>query len=198
MYTPRHLHALRVARLMIAGFGWQCAQQMLQALHTGNRSLAWAILDARHAEIARARGMLEETLRILRATTAIIPPRAARVSGSARSRGLRVSEAAQAVGAQASTLRFWEEQGLVHPAREPHSRYRLYDPEHLHILRTIALLRKAHYPIEAIRTVLRQSAQGHPEQSLAAAEEQLKALAETTTRCVKATAALWEYLEAGG
>lgn len=67
--------------------------------------------------------------------------------------------------------------------------------EQLHILRTIALLRKANYPLETIRNVLMQVAQGNPEQSLAAAEKRLKELADTTYRCIKATAALWEYLD---
>lgn len=195
LYTPHHLQALRVARLMIEGFGWQSAQRIMQALHEGNQSLAWAVIDARHAAIHQQRCEVEETLRGLRNISPFISPRAPREQGKVRSQKLRVGEAAQRVGVQASTLRFWEEQGLVHPSHERGSRYRCYDEEQLTLLRTIALLRKANYPLEAIRPVLMQVAQGDPEQSLAAAEQHLKELAETTTRCVKATAALWKYLE---
>ncbi len=194
LYTPRHLQALRVARLAIEGFGWQSAQRIMQAIHEGKESLVWPVIDAHHAEIHRQRCDVEETLRMLRATSPIIPTRAPREQGRARSQGLHVSEAALHVGVQASTLRFWEEQGLLHPLRDQSSQYRLYDEEQLYLLRTIALLRKANYPVEAIRPVLMQVAQGDPEQSLAAAEQQLKELAETTSRCVKATAALWGYL----
>lgn len=193
LYTSGHLQALRVARLMIEGFGWPVAQRIMQAIHERNQSLAWAVIDARHAEIHQYRCEVEEMLRMLRATSPIIPARAAREHGQARS--LRVGEAAQYAGVRASTLRFWEEQGLLHPSRDRDSRYRLYDEEQIHILRTIALLRKANYNVETIRTVLIQVAQGNPQQSLAAAEQRLKELAETTYRCVKATAALWEYLE---
>jgi DNA-binding transcriptional MerR regulator len=95
---------------------------------------------------------------------------------------------------RASTLRFWEDQGLLHPSREQGSRYRLYDAEQLHILRTIALLRKANYTFETIRTILIQVAQGNPKQSLAAAEQRLKELAEATYRCLEAAVALMEYI----
>lgn len=195
LYTLHHLQALRVARLVIEGFGWQSAQRIMQAIHEGKQSLAWVVIDARHAAIHQHRCEVEETLRMLQKISPLIPTRAPREQGRARSQGLRVSEAAQHVGVKASTLRFWEEQGLLHPSREQSSRYRFYDEEQLSLLRTIALLRKANYPVEAIRPVLMQVAQGDPEQSLAAAEQQLKELAETTYRCVKATAALWEYLE---
>lgn len=194
LYTPRHLQALRVARLVIEGFGWQSAQRIMQAIHEGKQSLAWAVIDVCHAGIHQQRCEVEETLRMLRETSPIIPTRAPLEQGQARSQGLRASEAAQRIGVRTSTLRFWEEQGLLHPSRDQSSRYRRYDEEQLHLLRTIALLRKAGYTVEAIRPVLMQVAQGNPEQSLAAAEQQLKELADKTYRCVKATAALWEYL----
>jgi hypothetical protein len=59
---------------------------------------------------------------------------------------------------------------------------------------TLAIIHKP-YTVEAIRPVLVQVAQGNLERSVTVAEEQLKELAETTHRCVKATAALWAYLE---
>ena len=195
LYTPRHLQALRVARQVIEGFGWQSAQRIMQAIHEGNQSLAWAVVEARHAEIHQHRCDVEKTLTMLQATAPLIPTCTPREQSSAQAQDLRISEAAQQVGVQASTLRFWEEQGLLHPSREKGSRYRLYDKEQLYILRMIALLRQANYTVEAIRPILMQVVQGNLERSMAAAEEQLKELAETTYRCVKATAALWAYIE---
>lgn len=195
LYTPRHLQAIRVARQVIEGFGWKSAQQIMQAIHEEEQSLAWAVIDACHAALHQHRCEVEEMLRILRATSPLIPTCAPREQGQAHVRALRIREAAQQVGVQASTLRFWEEQGLVHPTRSRGSQYRLYDKEQLHILRTIALLRQANYTVEAIRPVLLQVAQGNFERSVTAAEEHLRELAETTRRCVKATSALWTYLE---
>ena len=195
LYTPRHLQALRVARQVIEGFGWQSARRIMQAIHEGNQSLAWAVVEARHAEIHQHCCDVEKTLTMLQATAPLIPTCTPREQSSAQAQDLRISEAAQQVGVQASTLRFWEEQGLLHPSREKGSRYRLYDKEQLSILRMIALLRQANYTVEAIRPILMQVVQGNLERSMAAAEEQLKELAETTYRCVKATAALWAYIE---
>ena len=94
-----------------------------------------------------------------------------------------------------SAIRFWEEQGLVHPARDKTNRYRLYDEQHVRLLQVIALLRKAGYGIEAMRTVLTQLARGTPEQALTAAENRLRELAEASRRSIEATAVMWAYIE---
>lgn len=91
-------------------------------------------------------------------------------------------------------MRFWEEQGLIHPARDSTNRYRLYDEQQIRLLQVVVLLRKAGYGFKAIRTILEQLASGTPEQAITAAENRLKELAERSRRCVEATAALWAYL----
>jgi DNA-binding transcriptional MerR regulator len=98
------------------------------------------------------------------------------------------------VGVRVSAIRFWEAQGLVQPMRDKSSKYRLYDEPHVRTLQVIALLRKANYGFESIRSVLEQLASGTPEQALAAAENRLKELMERSRHCTEATATLWEYL----
>src|SRR6266581_6852289 len=53
---------------------------------------------------------------------------------------LTVSETAGILGVSASTLRLWENVGLVSPARS-NGRYRLYSPELLKVLKRIKYLR---------------------------------------------------------
>ncbi|MFC4624088.1 MerR family transcriptional regulator [Daeguia caeni] len=53
---------------------------------------------------------------------------------------LKIAEAARALGVSPSTLRLWEQQGLIEPVRTP-SGQRLYDAELLDRLKTIAWLR---------------------------------------------------------
>ena len=195
LYTQRHLQALRVARSMIAGYGWMSACNIMKCVHQSNLPKALALIDAWHADVHRNRCEIDETLRVLRDTSTTLPTLTQMENLPHWRSALRVSEAARIVGVRVSAIRFWEEQGLLQPARENNSHYRLYDAEQMRKLQVIALLRKANYSFEAIRAVLTQLANGAPEQALAAAEKRLKDLAEVSRRCVEATAHFWAYIE---
>jgi DNA-binding transcriptional MerR regulator len=67
-----------------------------------------------------------------------------------------IGEAARRVGVSASSLRLWERQGLVRPARR--GRYRLYsdaDLDHLHTIRRLRQVDRVNAP--GIRRVLRET-----------------------------------------
>lgn len=136
-YTQRHLVALKTARQLIGGYGRQRAQQIMQAVHQGRLSDALALIDERHAELARTRLQLEQTRAALSLLAAQLPPEMQPRS----SQRLRVGAAARLVGVRVSALRFWEQQGLLQPIRESGSKYRLYDEQQLRRLRIVALLR---------------------------------------------------------
>ena len=108
--------------------------------------------------------------------------------------GLRVGQAARQVGVRVSALRFWEEEGLLHPQRDDSSGYRLYDEQQLRRLRVVVLLRDAGYAVEAIRLVLDELAAGRPERALRAVEGRRVEVARASRACAAATAAFWEYV----
>src|SRR5713101_8354813 len=81
------------------------------------------------------------------APSAIIPPmkRTRRSTSGRRAQGSRiglltVGETARILGVSPSTLRLWENVGLITPARG-NGRYRLYSPELLAVLKRIKYLR---------------------------------------------------------
>jgi DNA-binding transcriptional MerR regulator len=189
-YTQQHLVALKTARHMIAGYGWQRAQQIMQAVHQGRLSDALALIDERHAELAGTRLQLEQTLAALSALEAQLP---SDTQGRFSER-LRVGAAARLVGVRVSALRFWEQQGLLHPIREKGSRYRLYDERQLRRLRIVALLRQASYDFAAIRTTLDELEAGQPQRAAAAVEQRRSKLAGMSWRCLEAMAALYAYM----
>lgn len=195
LYTPLHLEALQVARTAIASYGWQNAHKIMQAIHQEDLSAALAVIDAHHAYIHQNRREIEETLRILRATSSTIQPLTKGGERYHQRTSFHIKEAAQSAGIRPSALRFWEEQGLLQPARDRESGYRLYDAEQVRNIQIITLLRKANYDTNVIRTVLNQLATGTPEQALIAAENRLKELTATSQHCVAATAILWRYIE---
>jgi DNA-binding transcriptional MerR regulator len=188
-YTRQHLVALKTARYLIDGYGWSLAQQITQAVHQGKLAHALALIDERHAELARTRLQLEQTLAAL-SVLAHLPSE----THSHISERLRIGAAARLVGARVSALRFWEQQGLLQPIRENGSKYRLYDEQQLRRLRIVALLRQANYDFAAIRTTLDELEAGQPQRAVAAVEQRRSELASMSWRCLKAIATLYAYI----
>src|SRR6266699_2440541 len=63
LYTQQHLVALKTARSLVGGYGWQRA--IMQALHRGKLSVSLAAIDERHAELASKRLQVDQTLAAL-------------------------------------------------------------------------------------------------------------------------------------
>ncbi|HEY1012148.1 MAG TPA: MerR family transcriptional regulator, partial [Herpetosiphonaceae bacterium] len=157
--------------------------------HGGTLAEALALIDQRHAELDRTRLQLGETLAALSVLAAQLP-----AAGHARrQRPLRAGEAAALVGVRVSALRFWEQQRLLEPAREPGSNYRLYDERQLRRLRIVALLRQANHDFPVIRATLAQLESGQPQRAVAAIEQRREELARKSWRCLRAMAAFHAY-----
>ncbi len=192
-YGPRHLQALLAARAMIAGYGWQEALGIMRLVHQGDLAAAVAAVDACHAALHQQRCDGQATLQALRRSATLEPVGGGLARGRRTRTHLQVGQAARRVGVRVSTVRFWEEQGLLAPQREPRSGYRLYDAAQMHRLEVIALLRRGGYGVEAIRPILEELAGGHLERAVAAAEGRLAELTKASQRATAATAAFWDY-----
>ena len=193
LYTAQHLRAIQVARVVIAGHGWERARRIMHCIHMGELASALAVIDEHHAKIHADRREVEQTLEILRTTSTSLEG-LTKVSDKLK-KGLRVGEAAKLVGVRVSAVRFWEAQGLLHPIRDRESKYRVYDDGQVRRLQVVVLLRKSGYNFDAIRVVLSQLETGTPEQVLAAAEHRLQDLANVSRHAVEATATLWQYVK---
>jgi DNA-binding transcriptional MerR regulator len=191
-YTARHLQALRTARTLMAGYGWAPARRAMEAVHRGDLDTAVAVVDERHAELDGQRRVSGQTLDALRAVSGGLDMGDAS-AGSLERR--TIGDVARELGVRVSALRFWEQQGLVAPARERASGYRRYGPEEVRQLKVVVLMRRNGYPAETIRSVLAELAAGHPARAIAAAEQRLHELAAASRRCMQATAALWAYVD---
>ncbi len=188
-YTQRHLAALIAARQLIGGYGWARSRQFMQAAHAGRLADALALIDERHAELDRTRQQLAQTLATLQVLAAQLPV-ATQPRGARR---LRVGAAARLVGVRVSALRFWEQEGLLHPSREEGSKYRLYDERQLRRLQVVALLRQGNYDFDAIRTTLAELEAGQPQRAVAAIEQRRGELARLSWRCLQALATFQAY-----
>lgn len=194
-FGPRHAQAIQTARTMIAGYGWQNALEIMRAAHQGDQAGMLALVDARHAALARRRQEIDEVLAALRTLRRIEAEQEAPAPARRGQPALTIGEAARQVGVRPSAVRFWEMQGLLQPERDRDSRYRRYRPEQMRRLHMIVLLRNGGYGFEAIRSVLAELSAGAPEQALAAIEGRREELIAASRRCMAATAALWDYLQ---
>jgi DNA-binding transcriptional MerR regulator len=71
----------------------------------------------------------------------------------------RIGAFAEASGVSAKTLRFYDQVGLLRPARiDPRTRYRLYLPEQLQVLAAIVELKQAGVSLADIRRLVRSPA----------------------------------------
>jgi DNA-binding transcriptional MerR regulator len=194
LYTQQHLAALQTVKSLVPGYGWQRTSAIMQAIHQGDLSAALAIIDERHAEQARKRLQMEETLVALRTLAA----QSNALQSSHPSQRVRVGEAAKQVGVRVSALHFWEQQGLLHPVREPYSRYRLYDEDQMRRLRVVVLLRDAGYLFNAIQSVLNELAAGRPEKAIVAVEKRREELTRTSWACIEALTSFQRYVSEFG
>ena len=190
LYTLQHLAALKTARSLVAGYGWQRMPKIMQALHGGNLGAALALIDARHAELASKRQECEQTLLALHALAEQLPPE----QSSHSLQRLHVGEAARQVGVRVSALHFWEQQDLLHPARDQSNRYRLYDEQQMRRLRVVALLREAGYDFNVIHLVLDELAAGRIEKAIEAVEKRREELTHISWVCIEALTSFQSYV----
>lgn len=66
---------------------------------------------------------------------------------------MKINEVEQSVGITKKNIRFYEQQGLLHPKRNSENGYREYDEADVECLKKIKLLRKLSLPIEEIRKI---------------------------------------------
>ncbi len=82
--------------------------------------------------------------------------------------GIRIGVLARQLGTTSKTLRFYEQIGLLGPARRSHSAYRLYDDEAVQTARLVIGLRHLELAIPELQNLLRDDGQTTRRQRLLA------------------------------
>ncbi|MEU9488386.1 MerR family transcriptional regulator [Streptomyces decoyicus] len=149
-YTPLHVHALRAYRGLAGAVGPVAARQLLAELRTGTTAEAASAINAVHVRLA---GEREEALRAQRALRAI-QAEADTGEFEQESDAMTITELAEALHVRPSTLRFWEQEGLVTPERVTSLRARRYGLSAIRAARIVVALRGAGYGIPAVREAM--------------------------------------------
>ncbi|MEU6118417.1 MerR family transcriptional regulator [Streptomyces sp. NPDC047117] len=149
-YAPVHVHALRAYRGLAGAVGPVAARQLLSELRTATLAEAASAVSAVHVRLARER---DEALRAQQALRAIRAE--ADTPGDEREAdAMTITELAAALGVRPSTLRFWEQEGLISPERVTSLRARRYGPQVIGAARIVAALRSSGHGIPAVREIM--------------------------------------------
>ncbi|MFB8229880.1 MerR family transcriptional regulator [Cellulosimicrobium sp. NPDC055967] len=161
-FGDEHVLALRAYRGLAAAVGPVEARQVLRTVRALPRDEATALVGALHVTLARER---DEALAARHALLAIRAEHDAPAGGDptagpgdAHASVLTITQLAAALGVHASTLRFWEREGLLAPdrvaSRAGSVSARRYPPAAVREARVVAALRAAGYRVPDVRRAI--------------------------------------------
>ncbi|MGW2410633.1 MerR family transcriptional regulator [Streptomyces tubercidicus] len=153
IYTEVHAEALRAYLSLVPGYGYAAGGQIMNAVHRGEIDEALTIIDRGHGQLLRDRETLEA---VRRAVDHLTVESEAGSAPSAERATRTVGELAHQLGVTPATLRNWEAVGIVVPARDPVTGYRVFRASDIRDAELAHLLRRGGYPLEHIATVVQQ------------------------------------------
>lgn len=148
-FSTVHVLALRAYRNLAAAVGPVAARRGLRDARSLPLDEAAALIGSFHIGLHRER---DEALAARRALHLI---RGETVAESSDADSMTITELAGALGVRSSTLRFWEQAGLVEPERVTPRGARRYPPAAIREARITAALRGAGYRIPDVQEALR-------------------------------------------
>ena len=109
---------------------------------------------------------------------------------------MNIKQTADASGVSARNIRYYEQAGLLAPARNPENDYRIYTDADVRTLKLIRVLRTLDMPVEDIRAVLSGTlplteAAERQRRQLEAEQQKLAAAAAFCTRRCKPSRLCW-------
>ncbi len=188
VHTEVSVLAASAYRAFAAGVGPGEASRLLRAAHDPDPGDVLALLDAAHARLHAERRDLALARAAAAAITAepMAPPRPTDSMG--------VAELAAALGVRPSTLRHWDAERLVVPARARGARS--YSPADVRDARIVHQLRQAGYGIAALRELVPRLRGAQPQDDvLAALDDRDAALTARSRALLRGAAALAALLD---
>lgn len=163
-YTPLHASALRAFLALFPGHGHQRAAAIMRAVNHGHVEEALHQVDLSHAQLLDDRRTLtavRNALRDLDSTPTTAAPAATRVLSGLTTTNptpgtVFIGQLAGRLGVRPATLRKWENAGLVFPARDPRTGYRVYDDAAVRDAQLVHQLRRGGHLLQQIAPLITQ------------------------------------------
>jgi len=151
IYTEVHAAALRAYLALVRAHGHAIGGRIMAAVHDSRLGDALAVVDQGHAQLSRDRATLDAVTQAVGHLTAesyVETPR----DPAPRS----IGELARRLDLTPATIRNWESVGILVPARDPATGYRVFTAADVRDAELAHLLRRGGYPLDHIATVVEQ------------------------------------------
>lgn len=149
-FTTVHVTGLRAYRNLAIAVGPVTARTTMCAMRELAHDEAVASVVALHVDLARSR---TAALTALSALDSIVDESALEAAPTPED-SMSIRELSAALGVRSSTLRFWEQQGLITPDRPEGLNARRYPPRAVTDARIVTALRAGGYRIPAVQAVI--------------------------------------------
>lgn len=190
-FTAEHVAALRAYRLLAGAVGPVMARSTMRDLQNLSRGDAVALIVGLHVVLARSH---DDSIAAIEALDSIVEEEfedATPVPTDA----MTITELGSAVGVRSSTLRFWEDEGLLRPERTPKLQSRVYPLAEIRYARIVAALRAGGYRIPAVQAVMESlRSVGDAADARAAIQSRLRTVAAQSEALIRAGADLVDLL----
>ncbi|MGH8876016.1 MAG: MerR family transcriptional regulator [Stackebrandtia sp.] len=191
VYTERHAAALRAYLSLIPAYGYRAAGQIMKSLNDGDLDEALATIDRGHRQLLRDRDTLDAVRTAIDHLTSQAEPAADPVTRT-------IGELARRLAVTPATLRTWETVGILVPARDPATGYRVFGASDVRDAELAHLLRRGGYRLHHISTVVQQiRAAGDTGRLSAALADWRQKLAQRGLAMLDASALLGRYRHYG-
>lgn len=165
IYTEAHAAALRAYLALVTAYGHALAGRIMTALHGDDLDTALELIDRGHHQLLRDR----ETLDAVRKAISHLPTGPGATTGHAGAGTRTVGELAHHLRVTSATLRKWETEGILAPARDPATGYRIFHAADIRDAELAHLLRRGGYGLAHIAVVVEQVRAAGGTDALAAA-----------------------------
>jgi DNA-binding transcriptional MerR regulator len=187
VYTEVHAAALRAYLALVAAYGYSTAGQIMNALHDGALDHALVVIDRGHGQMLRDR----DTLDAVREAIKDLPARPDEAEGV-----WTIGDLARRLRVTPATLRKWESAGILTPARDPATGYRVFRASDTRDAELAHLLRRGGYRLDHIAAVVQQvRTAGGTETLSRALDDWQRRLTERGVAMLDAAARLSDYLK---
>ncbi|MWA05940.1 MerR family DNA-binding transcriptional regulator [Actinomadura sp. LD22] len=166
IYTGAHAAALRAYLALVPAYGHSAAGRIMTAVNGGDLDGALQTIHRGHGRLLRDRGTLAA---VREAAGHLVADSGADRGPADRARSRSIGELAHRLDITPATLRNWEAAGILTPARDGATGYRVFRAADVRDAELTHLLRRGGYPLSHIRTVVQQVRQAGGTGALAAA-----------------------------
>jgi DNA-binding transcriptional MerR regulator len=191
VYTELHAAALRAYLALVAAYGYATAGRIMIAANDDKTEDLLLTIDRGHHQLLRDR----ETLASVRHTVGHLTAEPSAPATRPHHTPRTIGELAHQLQVTPATLRNWEDVGILAPARDRATGYRVFTAADIRDAELAHLLRRGGYPLEHIAEVLQQiRTAGGTEALVTALDDWQRRLTARGLAMLTAAARLADYL----